>query len=143
MPVEKGNVVSVHYRGTLESGEEFDSSYSREEPLVFEAGASQVIPGFDAAILGMEVGETKTVSLPVDEGYGEAHDDRIHEVPRSQLPAEFVITEGAQIQAQNETGVFTGVVSSYTDENVILDFNHPLAGKALNFDIEIVGIEEN
>ncbi len=143
MKVESGNTISVHYRGTLDSGEEFDSSHGREEPLVFEVGSNMVIPGFEDATIGMEVGETKTVSLTPDQGYGEAIEERVHVVPRAELPEEFVVTEGAVIQAQNETGTFMGIVGAYTDDDVTVDFNHPLAGKNLNFEIELINIEED
>jgi peptidylprolyl isomerase len=142
MTIENGNVISAHYKGTLDSGEEFDSSYSRDEPITFTVGEGQVIPGFDTAVVGMLVGEVKTISLTPDEAYGEAVPDRIHEVPLEMLPKDFVVTDGAVVHAQNDSGTFAGIVSAHTDTDATIDFNHPLAGKNLNFEIELVSVEE-
>ncbi|MBI2855924.1 MAG: peptidylprolyl isomerase [Chloroflexi bacterium] len=130
-----GDTVSVHYRGTLDSGEEFDSSRGRE-PLSFELGSGGVIPGFDAAVQGLAVGDTVTVRLEPEDAYGERSDDLILEFPISQLPEG--VGEGDQIVFQNGA---PGVILDITDAVVRIDANHPLAGEALTFEIELVSIQ--
>ncbi len=138
MPVEKGQCVLVEYRGTLEDGTEFDSSRGRE-PLRFTVGAGDVIPGFDEAIRGMEVGQKRTVTVQPDEAYGEHHDEAVQAVPRSifdQLPGPgdvvtLVTPDGTEVMA---------TVVEPRDEDVVLDFNHPLAGEPLTFELELVGL---
>ena len=87
MQVENGNTVSVHYRGTLNDGTEFDSSHSRGEPLSFQVGSGQMINGFDAALPGMAVGETKSITLTPDQAYGESNPEAITDVPKESFPA--------------------------------------------------------
>tara|TARA_B100000700_G_C15060844_1_gene865693 strand:- start:443 stop:901 length:459 start_codon:yes stop_codon:yes gene_type:complete len=142
MKVENGNTVSVHYRGTLDDGMEFDNSYDREMPLEFQVGEGRVIGGFDSALLGMQVGEVKNVTIEPDNAYGPIDEQAVATVPRTQFPEEMEFAVGGVVQAQNETGTFRGVISSFTDEEAVIDFNHPLAGKTLNFEIELVDIQE-
>jgi peptidylprolyl isomerase len=140
MAVDEGNTVSLHYTGKLDSGEVFDTSDGRG-PLEFKVGAGMVIPGFDRGVVGMEVGEKKTVTIPPDEGYG-AHDPQlVQTLERSQLDAAG-LEPGQVLGLQAEDGrQFQATVLDVDDESVKLDFNHFLAGKTLVFDIEIVGIE--
>ncbi len=139
--VENGNKVSVHYRGTLNDGTEFDSSYSRNEPITFTVGSGQMISGFDAAIPGMEVGEKKTISIESSEAYGDKNDEAVQTVPREMFPPEFQFIVGATIQGQNQDGQpFMAKICSEEENGVVLDFNHPLAGEDLNFDIELTEI---
>ena len=130
-----GDKVAVHYTGTLESGEEFDSSRDRE-PLSFVLGAGQMIPGFDTAVNGMWVGESKTVRLEPAEAYGERRDDLIIELPIDQL------SDG---QGEGDSVLFQsgaqGIILEITDEVFRVDVNHRLAGQALTFQIELVSIE--
>ena len=142
MIVENGNTVSVHYRGTLEDGIEFDNSYNREVPLEFQVGEGRVIGGFETAHEGMQVGEVKSVSIEPDDAYGPIDEQAVATVPRTQFPEDMEFTVGGTVQAQNDTGTFRGVISSFTDEEAIIDFNHPLAGKTLNFEIELVDIQD-
>ena len=139
--VESGNTVSVHYRGTLNDGTEFDNSYDRGEPLTFTVGSGQMIPGFDAAIPGMEVGEKKSISIGSSEAYGEKNEEAVQTVPREMFPQDFQFVVGATIQGQNQDGhPFMAKICSEEEDGVVLDFNHPLAGEDLNFDIELTSI---
>jgi peptidylprolyl isomerase len=131
---QNGDTVSVHYRGTLDDGTEFDSSAGRD-PLTFTVGGGQVIAGFDTAVLGMTVGEKKEVRLAPDEAYGERTDERVIQVPRDQAP------EGLEAGQQVLLGQAPATVLEVTDESVTVDANHPLAGQALTFEIELVAIQ--
>ncbi|MDP2327695.1 MAG: peptidylprolyl isomerase [Chloroflexi bacterium HGW-Chloroflexi-9] len=131
---KSGDTVSVHYRGTLDSGEEFDSSRGGQ-PLQFTLGASEVIAGFDEAITGMSVGETKTVRIPAENAYGEHRDDLVIVVPAAQAP------DGLQVGQQVFLGDAPATVTSIGPDGVTVDANHPLAGEALTFEVELVGIE--
>jgi FKBP-type peptidyl-prolyl cis-trans isomerase 2 len=139
--VEKGNTVSVHYCGTFSDGTEFDNSKNREEPMTFTVGAGQMISGFESALDGMEVGETKSVSLSPDEAYGNVNKEWVQPVPRSNFPADFDLIDGATVQGQRPDGqMFVAKIVSHDDDTAILDFNHPLAGRNLNFSIELINI---
>lgn len=135
----KGDKVSVHYTGKLENGEVFDSSVQRE-PLQFEVGAGQMIPGFDAAVEGMEVGEKKTVSLPPAEAYGERKEDMTQEVPRDRMPEDYSPSVGDQLQVGTPGGAMIVTVAAVSEDSVTIDANHRLAGETLIFEIELVEI---
>ncbi|HEY3317032.1 MAG TPA: peptidylprolyl isomerase [Coriobacteriia bacterium] len=139
MPAAKGQNVRVNYRGTLQDGTEFDSSYGRE-PLEFTIGSGQVIPGFDEAVQSMDVGEKKTITIPPGEAYGEHHDEAVQQVPRSifnqdePTPGDvvtLVAPDGTEVMA---------TVAEIGAEEVTLDFNHPLAGEPLTFELELVEV---
>lgn len=137
---KKGDNVKVHYKGTLTTGEQFDSSEGRE-PLSFTVGAGQMIKGFDNAIPGMSVGEKKTINIAPSEAYGEKNNDAVVEFPKSNIPAGMKLEPGMKLQLQNQTGhPIPVVVTEVKDDVVILDANHELAGKELIFDIELVEI---
>jgi peptidylprolyl isomerase len=137
---KKGDNVKVHYKGTLTTGEQFDSSEGRE-PLAFMVGAGQMIKGFDEAIPGMTVGEKKTINIAPAEAYGEKHADAIIEFPKSNIPEDIKLESGMKLQLQNQAGQpIPVVVTEIKDEIVVLDANHELAGKELIFDIELVEI---
>ncbi len=137
---ENGNKVKIHYKGSLDDGTIFDSSDGRE-PLEFELGSGQVIPGFDKNVKGMGLNEKKTIAIPADEAYGARRDDLIMDFPKSEFPDNINPEVGQQLQMQNQDGqVFNVLVTGVSDENVTLDANHPLAGKNLNFDIELIEI---
>lgn len=138
--VKTGDNVRVHYKGTLSDGTVFDSSEGRE-PLEFAVGSGQIIPGLDKALPGMEVGDKKTVEVPADEAYGEADPNARQAVPRAEIPDHIPTEPGTQLQMQAPNGqVVQVVVAEADEETVTLDANHPLAGKDLTFDIELVGI---
>ena len=138
--VENGHLVKVHYTGKLTTGEVFDSSIGRE-PLEFTMGAGQMIPGFEAGILGMAVGEQKSIDVPYALGYGEASAEMILEVPKNQLPFGMPIEIGTQLAINlADGGQIPAVMTSVNDETVIIDANHPLAGKDLIFEVQLVAI---
>ena len=140
MPAEKGNTVKVHYTGKLTNGEQFDSSEGKE-PLEFKIGAGMVVPGFDKAVLGMEIGETKTVTIPCKEAYGERTDDMTVDIPRKEFPADFTANVGEQLLITLGDGNQIPVtITKIDDEIVRLDANHKLAGEDLVFTITLVEI---
>ena len=142
LQVENGSKVSVHYRGTLNDGTEFDSSHSRGEPLTFEVGSGNMISGFDDAVQGMTVGETKNITLTPDQAYGDVNPDAIAAVPKSSFPPEFEFQVSGMVQGQNQLGQpMMGTINEVKEESVTIDFNHPMAGKDLNFEIELVSID--
>ena len=134
--VQSGDTVSVHYRGTLDDGEEFDSSAGRD-PLTFTVGAGAVISGFDDAVTGMEVGEKKTFRLEPEAAYGQVEDELIVTVEAANAPP------GLEVGQQVALGANTPAVVVAVAENgdVTVDANHPLAGEALTFEIELVSIQ--
>jgi peptidylprolyl isomerase len=136
-----GDSVKIHYTGTLDDGTQFDSSDGRE-PLSFTLGSGQVIPGFDKAVDGMAVGDSKSVNIPAEDAYGPHQPQMVQDVPLSALPADLTPEVGMGLQAQGPDGqVANLVVTSVQDDSITVDGNHPLAGKALNFDIELVSID--
>jgi peptidylprolyl isomerase len=140
-PAKNGDTVSVQYTGTLEDGTKFDSSYDRGEPLTFTLGGGQMISGFENAILGMKVGEVKTVTLPPEEAYGEYSTDLIVTLNRSQFPEGMTLNVGQRIQLQNKAGqYFTAIIVEIGTSTVTVDANHELVGKTLIFEIELVSI---
>lgn len=141
MQAKQGDKVKVHYTGKLTEGIVFDSSEGAE-PLEFELGTGQVIEGFDNGILGMTIGEKKTVHIPVNQAYGPADEQNVIQIPRSEIPADMELQIGMVLNMhQDGTGqVMQVAVADFDDEAVVLDGNHPLAGKDLIFDIELVEI---
>tara|TARA_R100000152_G_C6752841_1_gene176564 strand:- start:185 stop:730 length:546 start_codon:yes stop_codon:yes gene_type:complete len=143
--VEIGSVVQVHYRGTYLDGEQFDSSYDRHQPLTIKVGAGQVLPGFDTALVGMEVGQSKHVSLPKEEAYGDRNPNAYAAIPIGNFPENFTkqIEKGTTIPLTDPEGNnILGTVETINEESIIFDMNHPMAGKDLEFDIEVVGFAE-
>ncbi|MDG6249677.1 peptidylprolyl isomerase [Methanocalculus sp.] len=137
-----GDVVSVHYTGTLEDGAVFDSSLERE-PLEFEVGAGQVIPGFDQGVLGMVAGESRRIEIPAAEAYGERNEEMVFPVPKDQFPPDITPGVGDRFQVQvGEDQIIEVEITEITDDAVMLDANHPLAGKTLVFEITLVEIKE-
>lgn len=140
--VENGKFVSVHYTGTLEDGQEFDSSLGRA-PLEFQVGAGQMIPGFETAVMDMALNEKKTVSLSPDEAYGHRDESRTYDIPRSQIPSEIEPQVGQNIPLTTSQGQqIPAQIKAVDDEKVTFDLNHPLAGETLIFNIEVVAISD-
>jgi peptidylprolyl isomerase len=140
MQVKSGDVVRVHYTGTLEDGSQFESSVGRA-PLVFTVGAGQMIAGFDAGVVGMAVGEKKTILIDPDHGYGQKDPTAIIEFPSSNIPEGMAVEVGMKLNLQNQYGQpVPVVVIEVKEEVIIMDANHFLAGKDLTFDVEIVEI---
>ncbi|MCD6245823.1 FKBP-type peptidyl-prolyl cis-trans isomerase [candidate division WOR-3 bacterium] len=135
-----GDKVQVNYTGKFDDGMIFDSSKGRE-PLEFTIGEHQVIPGFEDAIVGMQEGENKTIHINADDAYGKHHKELVIEVEKIRIPKDINVKLGQQLQINSENGeVINVIVTGINDTTVTLDANHPLAGKDLNFDIELVKI---
>lgn len=135
-----GDTVRIHYTGTLTDGSTFDSSTDRD-PLEFQLGSGQIIPGLDNAIQGMNVGETDKVTIPAAEAYGPHNPDAVQTVPRTDIPAEIDLAPGLTLNAQRPDGQAMPVkVVEVTETQVTLDANHPLAGEDLTFDVELVAV---
>ena len=141
MPVKKGDKIKVEYTGTFEDGTVFDASEKHGKPLEFEAGAGTVVPGFDNAVIGMEEGEEKEVTIQPEDAYGHPNPEMVKKVPRDQLPKE-ELKQGMMLIMNLPNGMqFPAKISEVGDSEVTLDLNHPLAGKVLKFKIKVVGIE--
>jgi FKBP-type peptidyl-prolyl cis-trans isomerase 2 len=137
---QPGQRVKVHYTGTYDDGEQFDSSAGKE-PLEFTLGAAQVIPGFDQAVTGMAVDEKKQIRIEAAEAYGDYDDEQVAKVERSMLPADLDLEVGMQLQAQTQEGIpLVVTIVALEEDQVTLDGNHPMAGKALNFSLHLVEI---
>jgi peptidylprolyl isomerase len=138
--VKVGDTVRIHYTGTLNDGSTFDSSEGRD-PLQFEVGSGQIIPGLDKELPGMTVGDKKTVNIPAAEAYGEKNPQMQQAIPREQIPANIPLELGMRLQMQTPEGqVIPVTVAAVDEQTVTLDANHPLAGKDLTFDFEVVSI---
>jgi peptidylprolyl isomerase len=137
---KSGDTVRIHYTGTLQDGSVFDSSEGRD-PLEFQLGSGQVIPGFDDGVTGMAAGDKKTIEIPCDQAYGAINPAAMQDVPRAEIPDHIPLDLGTQLQVQAGNGqTMMVVVANVTDETVTLDANHPLAGKDLTFALELVEI---
>jgi len=141
--VEAGNAVTIHYKGTLEEGTEFDSSHKRPEPMVVVVGTGQLIEGFDNALNGMGVGESKTVTLQAEDAYGPRDEEANVILGKDAFPDDFEFTEGMSVPLSGPEGTFMATLSDITDETVSADFNHPMAGKNLTFEIEVLNISKD
>ncbi len=137
---KQGDTVKVHYTGKLEDGTVFDTSKNRG-PLQFTIGKGQVIAGVEEAVAGMNIGESKTATVPIDKGYGPRRDDMVVTVNRNQLPGDVRPDVGQRLEIkQADDQVILVTVTDATDSTITIDANHPLAGKTLTFDLELVGI---
>jgi peptidylprolyl isomerase len=140
--VENGVYVQVDYHGTLADGQVFDSSQGRQ-PLEVKMGCGQLIQGFEAALMGMSLNEKKTITLTPDEAYGQRDENQKHTFSRDQVPPQMTPQVGQTVALSGPSGQqVPGTIAEVTDEAVTVDLNHPLAGKTLVFDIEVVGITE-
>jgi FKBP-type peptidyl-prolyl cis-trans isomerase 2 len=138
--VKKGDTVKVHYTGSLVNGQVFDSSQGKE-PLEFTVGAGEVIGGFENAVIGMGVGESKTEHIQSQNAYGPRREELQLEVERSKLPPSLELEVGQMLGIESQAGEVTRVtVAGVNDQSVTLDANHPLSGKDLKFDIQVVEI---
>lgn len=137
--IEPGKTVKVHYKGSLEDGTIFDTTQGRE-PLEFEVGAGQVIPGFDAAVRKLEEGKTEKVTIPSAEAYGEKRQDLIATLAHSQLPEDLEPEVGLTLQLKTPQGALPVRVIGIGEEGVTIDGNHPLAGQDLTFEMTVVEV---
>jgi len=140
-----GDTVKIHYTGKLEDGSVFDTSID-SDPLQFTIGENQVIQGFEKGVTGMEINESKTITIPPDEAYGPHHEEMVFNIPVAQFPPDIEPKIGQQLQLSQENGqTMIAVVtqlseSNVTESNVTIDVNHPLAGETLIFDIQLIEI---
>lgn len=138
---QAGDQVKVHYTGKLDNGMVFDSSVG-SDPLEFSLGQGNVIPGFDQAVQGMSPGDSKTVKIPADQAYGPYREEMVVEANRENLPPDLAVEVGQQLQISQPNGqVIPVVVTDLSESKVTLDANHPLAGQALTFELELVEIK--
>ncbi len=138
--VKSGDTVKVHYHGRLTDGTTFDSSEGRD-PLEFEVGSGQVIKGFDDGVNGMQVGEKKTIQIPVAEAYGHKNEEMVIQFPKANFPPDLNPEVGMQLTMTNNQGhAIPVVIVDVKEDHVMLDANHPLAGQDLIFDLELVSI---
>lgn len=143
MTIEDGKFVTIEYVGTLEDGTVFDSTEKGGEPLEFQIGAGQIIPGFENAVREMDLDEEKDIVIPAKEAYGEPRDDLIHDFPKSDVPDTDKVTVGQQVVVTTDQGMpFTARILEITDEIVKIDLNHPLAGKTLNFKLKLIKVSD-
>jgi len=130
--VKQNDAVKVHYTGKLEDGQVFDSSVERGEPIEFTLGEGQLIPGFEEGLIGMEVNEKKTINISKDEAYGDPKEELIQEVQKNQLPEELKPEVGMPLVSKGPDGrEINLVITDVKDETIVVDANHPLAGKDL------------
>jgi FKBP-type peptidyl-prolyl cis-trans isomerase 2 len=140
MQVKNGDTIAVHYKGFLTDGTVFDSSEGRE-PLSFTVGGGMVIAGFDKGVLEMKIGDTKTINIPFMEAYGPTNEEMMMKVPLAEVPQDMKLELGMEVHLTDDAGnVMPVQVIALDDSHVTLDGNHPLAGKDLNFDLELVSI---
>jgi FKBP-type peptidyl-prolyl cis-trans isomerase SlpA len=137
--IKNGDNVSVHYTGKLEDGSVFDTSLAEgREPLTVTLGQGQLIPGFENGLIDMTAGEMKTIEIEPENAYGDIKPQMMSEVPLSQVPEG--VKAGDMLQGQNQFGPVNVVVTEVKESTVVLDMNHPLAGKKLIFDLEVVSV---
>ncbi|MEK6868541.1 MAG: peptidylprolyl isomerase [Nanoarchaeota archaeon] len=140
MTIKEGSKVTLHYTGTRDDGSVFDSSEGRE-PLTFTVGQHQVICGFEEGVIGMEVGEEKTIDMTPEHGYGERHEQMVQKVPNN-LFKDFTPEKGQQIGLMSKDGrQMTATVVAIENDIITLDLNHQLAGKNLHFKVKVVSVE--
>lgn len=138
--VEVNSTVTVNYTGKLEDGSVFDSSLNEgREPLKATLGQGSLIPGFEKGLIDMTEGETKTISIPFLDAYGERRDELIAEVPKDRVPEEVEV--GQMLQTMTQQGPMNVMVKEVNESSVVLDANHPLAGKDLTFELEVISVE--
>ena len=137
---KEGDTIKVHYSGKFDDGTEFDSS-RKEEPLECTLGGGQLIPGFEKGLVGMSVGESKTITIAPEEGYGAFRDDLVLAVNRDEFPKDVTPEVGQELRLQKPGNQpFTVVIMEVKDDVIVLNANHPLAGKTLMFDVELMEI---
>ena len=141
--VQNGSTVTFHYKGTLEDGTQFDSSYDRNEPMTATTGQGNLIAGFETALEGMTEGETKTFTVESSDAYGDRNEEATTTLDKSIFPDDFAFQLGMPLPLMGPDGQqVTAMLSEIQDDTVTADFNHPLAGKDLTFEIEVITVKE-
>ncbi len=146
MAIKKGDKIKVEYTGTFDDGTVFDSTTHDDHthPIEFEVGAGQLIKGFDDAVVGMELNEEKDIKIKPEDGYGERKEELSKEIPRDKLPKEPEPKVGMALMMNLPNGQqFPAVIKSVDEEKIVVDLNHPLAGKTLNFKIKVVEVNSS
>jgi FKBP-type peptidyl-prolyl cis-trans isomerase 2 len=139
--VKESDTIKLHYTGKLTDGHVFDSSVERE-PIEFTVGEGKIIPGLEKGVIDMKVNEKKTIEIAKDEAYGEASDELFQEVKKEQLPEDIKPEVGMGLVSKNPDGSERQLrVADVKDDHIVVDANHPLAGKDLIFDVELVEIK--
>ena len=138
--IEAGKTVKVHYKGTLDDGSVFDSSEGRD-PIEFEMGSGALIPGFESAVAEMKIDETRSVTIPSAEAYGDVNEDMVGEIPRTNLPEDIEPEVGMVLSMQSPDGEMPVRVVAVDEENLTLDANHPLAGQNLTFELTLIKVD--
>jgi len=136
--IQLGSTVKVHYTGKYTNGDVFDTS-SGKDPLQFQIGSGQIIPGFESALIGKNVGDSLTVNIQPENAYGQINEELLVKVPKNRMPGPVEIGQTLQAVAENNQPVQV-IVREVTEEYVLIDGNHPLAGEELVFDIEVVEV---
>ena len=140
---EAGTFVTLHYKGTLEDGSEFDSSHTRGEPMTVAVGQGQLIKGFDDALQGMSKGDTKTFTIPADDAYGPSDPEATTVMEKSLFPADFNFAEGLVVPLAGPDGrPFPAVITEVGETTITADLNHPMAGKDLTFEVEVLEVAD-
>ncbi len=139
MVIKQGDTIKVEYTGTLDDGSVFDTSEGKE-PLEFQVGSGQIIKGFDEAVVGMAEGEEKKISISSEDAYGQQREELKQKVPRSALPQDQEPKVGMMLTLNSPQGQMPATITEVNDNEIVIDLNHPLAGKNLNFDIKVVGV---
>ena len=143
MNIKNGQKVTIHYVGKLKDGTVFDNSRTNNKPLSFTVGEGKVLPAFEKAVSNMNVGETKTILLEATEAYGEINPDAVRIVPKTQFGTTDDLEIGSMVRGQSPDGnPIHATVKLIENDAIILDFNHPLAGKNLDFEVELLDIAE-
>jgi len=143
MTIKNGDKVTLDYEGKFENGEVFDSSKhgDHSHPLTFVVGEHQVIPGFENAVIGMDINQKKEFTIPPEEAYGMPDDSLFQEIPRTALPQEPEPEAGMTLVMQTPQGNIPAMISEIREDSVMLNLNHPLAGKTLIFNIQILEVQ--
>jgi peptidylprolyl isomerase len=139
--VRVGDIVSLHYKGTLNDGTIFDSSEGRE-PLEFEVGSGMVIKGFDDGVMGMVIGEKKDIHIGIEEAYGPANEEMIFKFDKAGIPSDVPLEVGGTLNMHDGQQAIPVIIREIAEDHVLMDANHPLAGQELNFALELVSIKD-
>ncbi len=142
MIAKNGNTVNVHFIGKLSDGTEFDNSHKRGQPLSFQIGSGRMLPGFNDAVVGMQVGQKKTINLAANDAYGPRFEEAETVVPREKFSGIDNFEIGGMVQGNGPNGPFLAKIKGLAEDTVTLDLNHPLAGEDLQFELELVSVDE-